>query len=93
VTTDHYDPMSDELDRDAIAARIGFRPDDHLPGMAPAAESLLREHHARAAESLASARAERDALNARIKELVADEELLARAVAVFDRAHRNDDAV
>ena len=84
-------PLYEAAEREALAARIRV-PDEteHLPGLAPSAEEYVRAAHDRALEQLQTLRTQRDDLNAQIKVAVTDEELLNRAVAVFDRAAKHD---
>lgn len=84
-------PLYEAAEREALAARIRV-PDEteHLPGLAPSAEEYVRAAYEQALDQLQTLRTKRDELNAQIKVAVAEEELLNRAVAVFDRAAKHD---
>lgn len=72
-------------DREALAARVMRDRDPQLPGMADDTEVTIRRAQATVAATLASKRDQRDRLNAEIKELVGEAEVLDRAAHVFDR--------
>ena len=82
----------DEDDRDAAADAERARADmaARVRGNIDAAldpEAHLRQSAQERRAELARVRTERDALNDRIRDLVAEVEVLDRAVAVFDRAN------
>lgn len=74
--------LSDETERMEIAARVREQP-------LPTAEQYLRDQHEESVARLADLRANRDGLNEQIKVAVEDEDVLRRAVAVFDRAAKS----
>lgn len=72
--------LQQQMVRDALAARV------HQAEAPVNPEAFMREQHAAARLRLTDLRDERDQLGERIREMVRDEEVLARVVAVFDRA-------
>lgn len=80
-------PPDDDAEREALAARVNAGPPAARPYdevAEEAAQAALRDCQAR----LGALRGERDEINARIRDLVTQEERLVKAVAAFNRSRR-----
>ena len=85
--------VEEQWERDTLAARVHAATPATAP--APSAEAYVRTCHEQSVTRLAERRAQRDSINEMIRLEVEHEEVLGRAVAVFDRARERrvaDDA-